>query len=297
EGEDEVAEPHDCVFDPASGERGEKAEHDSEDEPDADRNDADENRNARAHQELRRDVAPEVVRSEPMRQRRRGEFVGNVDRGGRIRRPDEGDRSRKQKHQRQNRPRPEAETDARAPRASSAHAAGPRSRGSMAAQARSTTKFNAITIIAVSITPFSTTRVSRLEIDCSIRRPSPGRTNTFSTTIAPAIRLANCSPMMVRIGVSALGSAWRQSAARRDTPLARAVRMKSSFSASMSADRATRVRIAACARPSAIAGRISAVSARPKPALQPGKPPAGTMRQCTAKASTSRIANQKLGTA
>ena len=62
--------------------------------------------------------------------------------------------------------------------------------------------------------------------------------------------------------VSAFGRAWRQSAARRDTPLARAVRMKSSFSASRSAERVTRVRIAACTTPSATAGRISAPSAR-----------------------------------
>ena len=157
-------------------------------------------------------------------------------------------------------------------------------------------KFSPITIIASSITPFSTTKVSRLEIDCSMRRPSPGRTNTFSTTIAPAIRLANCSPMMVRMGVSAFGKAWRQSAARRETPLARAVRMKSSFKASITADRVTRVTIAACTTPSAIAGRISAAIARAG-SSQPGNPPAGTSLSVTAKTSTSRIASQKFGTA
>ena len=82
-----------------------------------------------------------------------------------------------------------------------------------------------VTFTASNITPFSTTSVSRLEIDCSMRRPRPGRTNTFSTTIAPAMRFANCSPMMVRMGVSAFGRAWRRRAARRPTPLARAVRM------------------------------------------------------------------------
>ena len=100
-----------------------------------------------------------------------------------------------------------------------------RSRGSIAAQATSTRKLRPMTRIAISITQSSTTSVSRLEIDCSIRRPRPGRTNTFSTTIAPAIRLANCRPMIVSTGTSAFGSASRHSAARRDTPLARAVRM------------------------------------------------------------------------
>ena len=172
-----------------------------------------------------------------------------------------------------------------------------RRRGSIAAQARSTRKFRPITNAASSMTQSSTTSASRLAIDCTIRRPRPGSTKTFSTTIAPATRLANCSPMIVRIGVIALGRAWRQRAARRDRPLARAVRMKSSFSASSSAERVTRVRIAACTRPSEIAGRINAPSARVGPASQPGKPPAGARRQCTAKTSTSRMANQKLGTA
>ena len=172
----------------------------------------------------------------------------------------------------------------------------PASRGSIAAQAMSTRKLSPITMIAISITQFSTTRVSRLEIDCRMSRPSPGRTNTFSTTIAPAIRLANCRPMMVRMGTSALGSACRQSAARRDTPFARAVRMKSSPSASSTADRVTRVRIAACTTPSAIAGRTSAPKARIGWS-QPGNPPAGTIRKVTAKTITSRIASQKFGTA
>ena len=101
---------------------------------------------------------------------------------------------------------------------------------------------------------------------------------------------------MVRIGGSALGSAWRQSAARRDRPFARAVRMKSSFSASTSAERVTRVRIAACTRPSASAGSSSAAAPRAG-SPQPGKPPAGNSRQCTAKTSTSTMPNQKFGTA
>ena len=87
--EDEVAELHDPVFDEALGERRDEAEDDAEHEPDADRDHADQNRDARARQDLRGDVASEIVGPEPMRRGRGRELVGNVDRGRRIGRPDE----------------------------------------------------------------------------------------------------------------------------------------------------------------------------------------------------------------
>ena len=88
---------------------------------------------------------------------------------------------------------------------------------------------------------------------------------------------------MVSTGSMALRSAWRHNTARRGSPLARAVRMKSSPSTSSSAERVTRARIAACGTASATDGRISDFSAGQAPALQPGKPPAGTSRSHTAK--------------
>ena len=63
----------------------------------------------------------------------------------------------------------------------------------------------------------------------------------------PAIRKENCMPMMVSTGIMRVAQghgatmAWRCSA----RPLARAVRMKSSPSTSISAERMTRVRMAA----------------------------------------------------
>ena len=70
---------------------------------------------------------------------------------------------------------------------------------------------------------------------------------------------------------------------------------------SMTAERVTRARIAACTRASATAGRMSALKAshRPPPSssVQPGKPPALTHCNCTANTRMSRIANQKLGIA
>ena len=44
-----------------------KPERDAEDEADADRDDADQNRHPRAGQQLRGDVAPEQIGAEPMR--------------------------------------------------------------------------------------------------------------------------------------------------------------------------------------------------------------------------------------
>ena len=76
---------------------------------------------------------------------------------------------------------------------------------------------------------------------------------------------------MVSTGISALRSAWRQSAWPRLSPLERAVRMKSSLSVSISEERMTRARIEACGKASAIAGNVSALIAGQKPASHPGK--------------------------
>ena len=58
----------------------------------------------------------------------------------------------------------------------------------------------------------------------STSRPMPGRLNTFSTITAPASRKANCRPMTVVTGISALRSTWRHITAPGASPLARAVR-------------------------------------------------------------------------
>ena len=137
-------------------------------------------------------------------------------------------------------------------------------------------------------------------------RPTPGSTKTFSTTMVPVIRLANCSPATVSTGIMALRSTCRHKAWRRVRPLARAVRTKSSRITSSTADRVTRARIAACTSASAIAGSTSAFSASKRlvavtaplsSSTQPGKPPALTHCRCTAKSRMSRMANQKLGMA
>ena len=103
--------------------------------------------------------------------------------------------------------------------------------------------------------------------------------------------------MMVSTGISALRSACRHRAWLRLNPFARAVRMKSSSSVSISEERMTRARIEACGRASAMAGRVSAFKACPKPASHPGKPPAENQRRLMAKTSTRIMANQKLGMA
>ena len=200
-GEDEVAELHDPVFDDALGEGRDEAEDDAEHEPDADRDDADQNRDARAGQDLRGDVASEIVGPEPVRRATAARACGEC----RSRPADRASRRATAPRRRSARRRAPRRATGSKPRAGEAgrtrsRGGAPSACGSIAAQAMSTTKFSPITITASSITPFSTTSVSRLEIDCSMRRPRPGRTNTFSTTIAPAIRLANCSPMMVRMG-------------------------------------------------------------------------------------------------
>ena len=194
-------------------------ERDAEDEPDADGDDADQQRDAGAGEKLGEDVPPERIGAEPMGRGRLHQLIWDVERRGRIRRPDQ--RQRRSQHQQRDEDRAEAQAGAgRAARQGNreAHPALALRRGSIAAAATSTTALSAMTKAARPITQFSTTSTSRLAIDCTISRPSPGSTNTFSTTTAPAIRLANCRPRIVRIGGNALGKAWRHSAARRDRP-------------------------------------------------------------------------------
>ena len=85
-------------------------------------------------------------------------------------------------------------------------------------------KLTVTTSAASNTTTSRTTTTSRLPIAWKISRPMPGSANTFSTTMVPASRLANCSPMMVTTGIRALRSTCRQSVARWLNPLARAVR-------------------------------------------------------------------------
>ena len=107
---------HDRVLDEPLRERGDEAEHDAEDEADADRDDADENRDARAGDDLRGDVAAEIVGPEPVRQRWRRELVGDVDRGRRIGRPDERQRRHADERRRERAAEPQTEAAPAKPR-------------------------------------------------------------------------------------------------------------------------------------------------------------------------------------
>ena len=87
ERKDEVAEFHKPVFDETLGKRRDQSENHAEREAYADRDDADQNRDARARQNLGGDVASEIVGAEPMGGGGGCELVADVDRGRRIGRP------------------------------------------------------------------------------------------------------------------------------------------------------------------------------------------------------------------
>ena len=104
--------------------------------------------------------------------------------------------------------------------------------------------------------------------------------------------------MMVSTGISALRSACRHSAwpprqalgaGGADVVLAQHLEQRRAHDARQ--DRGLRQRQRDGRQDQRLAGRAS------RPASQPGKPPAGNQRRCTAKSSTSSIANQKFGTA
>ncbi|MNL39819.1 hypothetical protein D3C87_1621270 [compost metagenome] len=115
--------------------------------------------------------------------------------------------------------------------------------------------------------------------------------------IVPASRKENCKPMMVTTGMRAFGTACFHRAPARERPLARAVRMKSSPSISMTAERVTRPRMAASGRPSAKAGRMSECRPLQIPSCQPEKPEAGNQASFSAKSRMKRSASQKFGMA
>ncbi len=102
------------VFEDAFGEGRDEAEGDAEEKPDADGDDADQDRHARPHEYLRGDVAAEIVGAEPVRERRRRELMRDVDRRGRIGRPDERDRRGDQESRDQRGAEPEARAAAQA---------------------------------------------------------------------------------------------------------------------------------------------------------------------------------------
>ena len=78
---------------------------------------------------------------------------------------------------------------------------------------------------AITIRMACTTERSRLATAETSRRPTPGQAKTVSTTTAPATRLPIMKPMMVTVGIAALGSAWREITRCQFTPLAEAARM------------------------------------------------------------------------
>ena len=55
--------------------------------------------------------------------------------------------------------------------------------------------------------------------------PTPGQEKIVSVRIAPVNSTPTCRPITVTTGISALRSAWIAITRKRDSPLARAVRM------------------------------------------------------------------------
>ena len=79
------------LLDPAALDRGDEAEGDAEADADADRDQADRDRDPAADDQQRDDVAAEAVGAEPVRRARRLQLVRDVELGGGVRRPHEGE--------------------------------------------------------------------------------------------------------------------------------------------------------------------------------------------------------------
>lgn len=75
-----------------------------------------------------------------------------------------------------------------------------------------------------------------------MRRPMPGQANTVSVRMAPPMSWPTCMPKMVTMGIMEFRNPCITTTAQKDSPLARAVRTKSSFITSMSDERVMRAR-------------------------------------------------------
>ena len=84
----------------------------------------------------------------------------------------------------------------------------------------------------------------------------PGHAKTVSTTIEPPSRNPNCNPIIVTTGISALRNVCRRITTGSESPLARAVRTKSSWMTSTNDERVKRAMTAATAAPSVAEGRM-----------------------------------------
>ena len=176
EGKGEVGQPHDQLLQPAAARRRQQAQRGAHRQADADRDQANQNRVARTHQQQGGDIAAKRVGAQPMLPIGRLQFDGHVHLVGRPGRPDQRQAGRQQQQQRQHAADHEAAVRQRAAgEAGRAHMSLAFTRGSITAYSTSTTKFTTITMVASSITQLRTTIRSRLEIDWKISRPSPGR--------------------------------------------------------------------------------------------------------------------------
>src|SRR5712692_2139616 len=101
-------------------------------------------------------------------------------------------------------------------------------RGSRNAYTTSTTRFATTMNTAARIVTPMTTGKSLVNSDWMLSWPTPCRLNTFSTMMAPPSRYPRSIPKRVTMGVMATRTPWPRITRRSESPLARAVRMKSS---------------------------------------------------------------------
>ncbi|MBT9154732.1 MAG: hypothetical protein DDT39_01411 [Firmicutes bacterium] len=138
----------------------------------------------------------------------------------------------------------------------------------------------------MKVTPWTTTK-SRAKIAVTIIRPMPGQAKTVSTIPLPPKAKPNCRPRIVMTGIMAHFRACTHITTRSLSPLARAVRIKSSLSTSSILDLMSLAERAAIPVPTVRAGSIKWRSVP--------KPNTGSHLSCKPKSSISNRASQKLG--
>src|SRR5690606_21280565 len=279
----------------SGGEGTEGRKRNANDDRDEARADRDDDGRTGARHEQREDVSAGAIGSERVRPARRRPGSVRVGAGGIEWRPDERDGG-DQHDSGDDEGGGAAGGDA--PQVPETVHARSLSRGSTAWWTRSTTKPVTRTNAVSTKSSLCTIVRSRAPTSATSMRPMPGSENTCSTTTAPTMIPAICTPRTVMIERPTAGRPCRTRAWPRVSPLAAAVRTKSSPVAESVALRTKRISRAPSTTPIVSEGSTSARRADPA-SRQParGKPCAGNQSSPTAKTTTSMRPAHTTGTA
>src|SRR5713101_4580948 len=283
-----VRDAHDHLVDPAAEIAGQDAEPRADDAGDDDGGEAHDHGHARAEDEARQHVAPDVVGAEEVRLAAAGLPCGRTEAVaehadlGVVRRDKVGEHGYERDDADDDHGDPREALDPKRGNAPGHRGCGysgtvhgltylsNRMRGSITAYRTSTRKLTTTTIAPLMRTVAWTTGKSRKEMPSNSSRPTPGHAKTVSTTTATLTMMTRLMPASVSTGMSAFLKACLAMTSASGSPLSRASFTYSDPSTSSMAERVNLMWAAAKYQPSANAGMMRcATEPEPEDGSQP----------------------------